>query len=88
MLCGLGYNGQKVTVRVLDGVLEVEGRSCRDRPCDDVQHTVPDNQAGAGPKVGGTVHASRHIARNEVMTQTPTGTWRTATWTFTTTRSG
>ena len=25
VLCGLGYNGQKVTVRVLDGVLEVEG---------------------------------------------------------------
>lgn len=40
VLCGLGYNGQKVTVRVLDGVLEVEGvpaeevEAIRERRCD------------------------------------------------------
>lgn len=39
VLCGLGYNGQKVTIRVLEGVLEVEGvpaeevEALRERRC-------------------------------------------------------
>lgn len=39
VLCGLGYNGQKVTIRVLEGVLEIEGvpaeevEALRERRC-------------------------------------------------------
>lgn len=39
VLCGLGYRGQEVTVRVLEGVLEVEGipaeevEAIRERRC-------------------------------------------------------